>query len=43
MQQNVMTRRIEPSGEIPRLSLEEGKGNRIILQQLGTGDQQVVA
>ena len=43
MQQNVTTHRIEPSDEIPRLSSEEGEGNRIILQQLGTGDQQVVA
>ena len=32
MQQNVTTRRVEPSGEIPRLSLEEGEGNRIKLQ-----------
>ena len=41
-QQNVMTRRIKLSDEIPRLSLEEGEGNRIMLQQLGTGNQQVV-
>ena len=37
-QQNVTTRRIEPSDEIPRLLLEEGEGNRIKLQQLGTED-----
>ena len=42
-QQNVMTCRIEPSDEIPRQSLEEGEGNKIMLQQLGTGNQQVVA
>ena len=37
-QQNVMTRRIELSDEIPRLSLEEGEGNRIKLQRLGAGN-----
>ena len=41
--QAVTTRRIEPSDDIPGLSLEEGEGNRIMLQQLGTGNQQVVA
>ena len=30
-QQNVTTRRIEPSDDIPRLLLEESKGNRIKL------------
>ena len=39
----VTTLRIEPCDEIPRLSLEEGEGNRIMLQRLGTGNQQVVA
>ena len=34
---------IELSDKIPRLSLEESEGNRIRLQQLGTGDEQVVA
>ena len=38
MQQNITTHRIEPSNEIPKLSLEEGKDNRIKLQQLGIGD-----
>ena len=30
-QQNVMTGKIKPSDEIPRLSLEESEGNRIKL------------
>ena len=38
----VTTRKIEPLDEIPRLLLEESEGNRIKLQQLGTGDEQVV-
>ena len=42
-QQNVMTRRIEPSDEIPRLLLEENEGNRIKLQRLDTRDERVVA
>ena len=29
MQQNVPTHRVEPLGEVPRLSLEQSKGNRI--------------
>ena len=40
---NVTTHKIELSDEIPRLSLEEGEGNRIMLQTLGTGNQQVIA
>ena len=32
MQQNVTTHKIEPSDEIPRLSLKESEGNRIKLQ-----------
>ena len=42
LEPSVTTRRIEPLDKIPRLSLEEGKSNRIKLQQLGTGDEQVV-
>ena len=41
-QQNVTTYKIEPSDEIPRLSLEESDSHRIKLQRLGTGDEQVV-
>ena len=40
---SVTTRKIKASDEIPRLSLEESEGNRIKLQRLGTGDEQVVA
>ena len=37
-----MTCRDEPLGEVPRLLLEESEDNRIMLQQLDTGDQQVI-